>query len=367
MKIKCNRSELLTAVFGVSRAVSNKSVIPAIEGILFKATLDRVILTGYDLEIGITTTISAEVEKNGEIIINARLLHDIIRKLNDDVVTISANQNNSVSLTCGITKFDFMGLPASDFPELPYPNTDNSLTINGKDLKEMIEKTLFAVAQDNQKPVHTGVKFFLGINDITLVSVDGYRLATCHKKIINTDEREFVIPAKTLSEISRLIGESEEDVFLSTAKRYAVFSLKGYTVVTRLLEGDFLDYKKAIPDGYKTKVLINVTELYESVERTSLVITDRYRSPVRLRFDNSVAQIRCNTNIGSSYDEVRAEIEGNPVEIGFNNKYVLDALRNCREENVYLLIGDPVSPMKIVPEEGDDFLFLVLPVRIKSD
>lgn len=367
MKIRCKRTELISAVSGVSRAVSTKSAIPSIEGILFKAESDSVVLTGYDLEIGITTNIPATVDEMGEIVINARLLFDMIRKVSGEDVVIETDDRSHVSLSCGITKFDFSGIAAADFPELPSPDTETSLSLIGNDLKEMIERTLFAVAQDNQKPVHTGTKFFLETNKLTLVSVDGYRLAVCHKSIINTEEKSFVVPAKTLSEVSRLIGDSEDEVYVSMAKRYAVFTLKGYTIVTRLLEGDFLDYTRAIPEGYKTRVKIDVGELFDAVERTSLIITDRFRSPVRLKFENNTVIISCTTTLGSAYDELNASIEGNDVEIGFNNRYILDALRHCGASEVYLEISESTSPMKIVPLEGDEFLFLVLPVRIKSE
>ena len=367
MKIQCKRSELISAVSGVSRAVSSKSAIPSLEGILFKTEGEIVTLTGYDLEIGITTSVLAEVEQPGEVIINARLLFDMLRKLSDETVSIEADERYRVSLQCGITKFEFSGIAAADFPELPSPDTETALSISGIELKEMIERTLFAVAQDNQKPVHTGTKFFLDINMLTLVSVDGYRLAVCKKPIINTEERSFVVPAKTLSEVSRLIGDSEEEIYIGTAKRYAVFSLKGYTVITRLLEGDFLDFKRAIPEGCKTRVKISVGDLFDAVERASLIITDRFRSPVRLKFEDDTVIISCSTTLGSSYDEMLVENTGETVEIGFNNRYILDALRNCGAESVYLEINESTSPMKIVPIEGDEFLFLVLPVRIKAE
>ncbi len=367
MKIRCKRSDLISAVSGVSRAVSVKSAIPSIEGILFKTEDGKIILTGYDLEIGITTVVEATVESSGEIVINARLLFDMIRKVTGEDIVIETDERSHVFLSCGITKFDFSGIPASDFPDLPEPDTETALSMSGVEMKEMIERTLFAVAQDNQKPVHTGTKFFLGENKLTLVSVDGYRLAVCHKTILNTEEKTFVIPAKTLLEVSRLIGDSEEEIYLSTAKRYAVFSLKGYTIVTRLLEGDFLDYKRAIPEGHKTKVKIGVSDLFDAVERASLIITDRFRSPVRLKFENKSVTISCTTTLGSAYDQLDAEITGNEVEIGFNNRYILDALRHCGVGSVILEINEPTSPMKIVPVEGDDFLFLVLPVRIKSE
>ncbi|MEA4911191.1 MAG: DNA polymerase III subunit beta [Oscillospiraceae bacterium] len=368
MKIVCNRAELLAALSGVSKAVSGKSSIPAIEGILFKCSDDAVILTSYDLEIGIITSFVADVKEKGDIVLNARLLIDMVRKLDTETVCIETDGELKVQITGGITKFNFIGIPASDFPEMPMPEADNTLTVKAQVLREMIGKTIYAVSTSDQKPVHTGTKFIMSDDSLTMVSVDGYRLAVCTQKVDFTwSDRSFIIPAKTLSEVSKLIGDSEDDVNIGIARRYGVFQLGGYTVITRLLEGDFLDYKKAIPDGYKTRVRIDVQALYDAVERASLIISDRFRSPIKLLFDEGRAVITCATALGNSYDEIPCAIEGDAVEIGFNNRYVLDALRNCMCDEVFLEITGPVSPMKMVPAEGDDFLFLLLPVRIKTE
>ncbi len=368
MKIICNRAELLDSLSGVSKAVSGKSSIPAIEGILFKCTDDAVILTSYDLEIGIITSLVADIKEKGEIVLNARLLIDMVRKLDTETVTIETDGELKTQVTGGITKFNFIGIPASDFPEMPIPEADNTLTIKGSLLREMIGKTIYAVSTSDQKPVHTGTKFIMSDDTLTMVSVDGYRLAVCTQKVeFIWNARSFIIPAKTLSEVSKLIGDSEDDVNVGIARRYGVFQLGSYTVVTRLLEGDFLDYKKAVPEGYKTRVKIDVHEFYDAVERASLIISDRFKSPVKLLFDGERMAVTCVTALGNAYDEIPCVIEGDAVEIGFNNRYVLDALRNCMCDEVWLEITGPVSPMKMVPAEGDDFLFLLLPVRIKTE
>lgn len=368
MKIVCDRQELLEALSGVSRAVSSKSSIPAIEGILFKCTEDAVILTAYDLEIGIITAVNADIQSMGEIVLNARLLTDMVRKMDCDTVTIETNDNMKVSVRGGITKFNFIGIPSGDFPEMPAPDTDDALSIPSGELREMIGKTIYAVATDNQKPVHTGTKFIIENGELTMVSVDGYRLAVCTKKGLNdVSDRQFIVPGKTLSELSKLLSDSDDEVTIGTARRYAVFKLSSYTVVTRLLEGDFLDYKRAIPAGYKTRIKMDVRSLCDAVERASLIISDRFKSPVRLSFDGGVAVVTCTTTLGNSYDEIGCGMEGDPVEIGFNNRYILDAMRNSGCDEVYLEINGPTSPMKVLPTEGDRFLYLVLPVRIKNE
>ncbi|NLC78969.1 MAG: DNA polymerase III subunit beta [Ruminococcaceae bacterium] len=367
MKIVCNRQELLESLNGVSRAVSTKSSIPAIEGILLKCSNDTVILTAYDLEIGIVTSFVADVKEPGEIVLNSRLLIDMIRKMSSETVTIDADSELKAQITGGITKFSFVGIPASDFPEMPIPDAENTLTLKASVLKEMIGKTIFAVSTSDQKPVHTGTKFIMNNDSLTMVSVDGYRLAVCTQKVdFSNDNKSFIVPAKTLSEVTKLMGEGEEDVNIGIARRYGVFQLNNYTVITRLLEGDFLDYKKSIPEGFKTRVKIGVRELFDAVERASLIINDRFKSPIKFVFEDNRTVVTCATALGNAYDEIICDTEGDAVEMGFNNRYVLDALRNCGCDEVYLEIGGPISPLKMVPVQGNDFLFLLLPVRIKT-
>lgn len=367
MRIVCDRAEMLDALTGVSKAVSAKSSIPAIEGILFRCTNYVVTLTAYDLEIGITTSLQADISDPGELVIPARLLIEMVKKLDADTVTIETGDDLKVTIRGNATQFNIMGIPASDFPEMPAPEADDTLTLKGDMLRDMIGKTIYAVSTSDQKPVHTGTKFVIEDGSLTLVSVDGYRLAVCRHTGDFSARPGFVIPAKTLAEVSRLIGDSEEDVTIDTARRIAVFKFGAYTVVTRLLEGDFLDYAKSIPAGNKTRVRINVASLFDAVERASLIINDRFKSPIRMSFEDNNLTVTCATALGNAYDELPCEVEGEAVEIGFNNRYVLDALRYCGEEEVFLELSGPLSPMKVVPTEGDGFLFLVLPVRIKTD
>jgi DNA polymerase-3 subunit beta len=359
---------MLDILTGVSHAVSAKSSIPAIEGILFRCTNYLVTLTAYDLEIGITTTLPAEILDPGDIVINARLLVEMIKKLDADTVSIQADADLKVTVKGNLTQFNIMGIPAADFPEMPLPDTEDSLKIKGEELRTLIHKTIYAVSTSDQKPVHTGTKFIMDATGHTLVSVDGYRLAIARSKSAQCGgSASFVVPAKTLAEVSKLVRDDDEEVAIGTARRLAVFKFGSYTVVTRLLEGDFLDYAKSIPAGSKTTVRIHVDSFYDAVERASLIINDRFKSPVRMSFEAGLVTLTCATALGNAYDELPCEIQGEAVEIGFNNRYVLDALRHCGEEEIQLELNGPLSPMKVIPAEGDDFLFLVLPVRIKTD
>lgn len=367
MKITCNRNELLSALNGVSRAITSVSSYPILEGVLVDVNSGSLSLTGYNLEMSITTSINCENDENIKIVIKARLFLDMVRRLTGDTVVIEINDNLQIKLTCGTSKFNFTGMNPDDYPELPSTPTDPTMTINAGTLQDIIEYTHYAIAVNDQKPVHTGSKFIIEPGKLTVVSVDGYRLAICEREINSNEEKSFVIPGKALNEINHLIENADDIVSISTAKRYGVVSFGNYTVATRLLEGDFLDYKRAIPDRCISKVVINVADFSDCIERTSLIITDRFKSPIRIKINGNVANITCNTSLGNSYDEIMVEHEGDDVEIGFNNRYLLDALKNSGCEKVVFEISSPTSPMKIVPVDGNDFMYLVLPVRIKAE
>ena len=368
MKIICSRNELLTAITGVGRAVSSKSPVPAMEGILFQCEENSLKLTAYDLELGIITYTPADIYEPGDIVINARLLGEILRKSEGESVQIETEPNLMVKINSGATRYSFMGLPSSDFPELPVPDTDSTFSIAGQDVQELISKTIYAVSVSDQKPVHTGSKFIFEDGTLTVVSVDGHRLAVAKKSGLDyMEDKSFIIPAKTLQEVSRLIGDREENVRIGTARRYAVFNLVGYTVVTRLLEGDFLDYKKSIPVSYKTTAVVDTDALADSVERASLIISDRFKSPIKMNFEDGRLSISCSTSTSSVYDEIDCSLEGDPIDIGFNYRYILDALKNAGTPKVIMRLNQPTMPMTIVPVEGDDFLYLVLPVRLRSN
>ena len=231
----------------------------------------------------------------------------------------------------------------------------------------MIDQTLFAIATTDSKPVHTGSLFDIKKENITLVSVDGYRLALRKEPFIADQECSFIVPGKTLSEVSKLLKEEENEVCMVVSHKHIIFKIDGYHVVSRLLEGDFLDYNAAIPKTEKTTIEVSTRLLVEGIERTSLLISDRLRSPLKLNMSDEKIRISCNTTMGKAYDEVDCKLDGDGINMGFNNKYLLDALKASDCDMVKLLINGPVSPMRVVPLEGESFLFLVLPVRVKND
>lgn len=367
MKINCSKALLVEAVSNVSRAVSPKSPIPALEGILIKAANNSVTLTGYDLELGIVTSIEADVKEAGEVVIPAKLLLDIIRKIPSENILISTDEKQLAVIKGAAAEFTILGIPAEDYPELPAVDEESSLVMKQGTLKSMIDQTLFAIATTDSKPVHTGSLFDVKQENITIVSVDGYRLALRREPFICDQEISFIVPGKTLSEISKLVKEEDGEVAMIVSHKHIIFKIGGYLVVSRLLEGEFLDYNAAIPKAAKTTVSINTRQLMEGIERTSLLISDRLRSPIKLNIGDDKIKISCSTTIGKAYDEVDCQIDGEGVNMGFNNKYLLDALKASDCDMVKLEINGALSPMRVVPLKGESFLFLVLPVRVKND
>ena len=238
----------------------------------------------------------------------------------------------------------------------------------GNVLRDMIERTLYAVSQDEKKPAHTGELFEIELDKLTIVALDGYRLAIVERPITAVKDIRIIVPSKTMTEVSHLLAnDDEEDVHISANRRYVVFTTAGYTIMSRLIEGEFLNYRNVIPADSRTRVTIDTKEFIETIERASLIITERLKNPLRISFTEGKVVVRCQTNLGRVVDEFNAECEGDEVEIGFNNRYLLDALRNARTEKVQMEISGPLSPVKVLPVEGNDFLYLVLPVRFKND
>lgn len=368
MNIVCDKALLSSAIDGVSKAVTLRSSIPALEGILLKAEGFQLTLTGYDLEMGITTTIEANVRQAGEIVLSAKLLGDMVRRLPSGEINIYTNESGNATIKGGVAEFDILAMSASDYPDLPTPGADHTLTIKAGMLRGMIEKTLYAVSQDDKKPAHTGELFAIEEDKLTVVALDGYRLAIVERPVQAEKHIRIIIPAKTLTEVNKLLGDDEDDVRISANRRFVVFNSGNYTILSRLIEGEFLNYANVIPNGCKTRVVLETRDFIDTIERASLIITERLKNPLRILFDASgKVTVRCQTNLGKVVDEFSAQVEGDPVEIGFNNRYLLDALRNARCEKVVLELSGPLSPVKILPEEGEDFIYLVLPVRFKND
>ncbi len=366
MKFVCEKNMLLDAVSKVGRAVAGKSVHPSLEGILLKANNATLSLAGYDLELGITTRIEAEVEEPGNIVLSAKLFGDIVRRLPNEEVEITVDEKLNVYIKSGKSEFHILGISAAEYPELPTVDEGVGFALPQSTLGSMIRQTIFAVSQNDSRPVHKGILFEMEENTLRLVAVDGSRLALRCEKISNSEEMKFVIPGKTLLEVMKLLNDEDTPVTLAVGRRHVVMEINGYAVISRLLEGEFLSYKKAIPSDFSTVIRVKTRDLMDGVDRAALVINDYMKSPLVCSFDDGEIKLSCTTSMGSVNDSLTADVDGEAVEIGFNSRYVMDALRNTECDEIRIEIKGALSPMKILPVEGDSFLFMVLPVRLKK-
>ncbi len=368
MKFSCNTSELSDACQIVQRAASTKTALPAVEGILLSAENGKLTLTGYDLEMGIITTIPCVCLAEGRLVLNAHMFSETIRKLPGDIVTIESDVRQIATIESDNFKTSIIGMNADDYPELPSISGGYDVELDQRVLKDMVRKTIFSAAVKDSKIVHTGVKFEIEEGHIRLVAVDGVRLAIRNENIdYSGEELTFVVPAKTLNEVIKLLGDEDEKVSLSVGNRHITFSIGKYYIISRLLDGEFLNYKAAIPTAAKTVVKVNTGSFLDSIDRTSLIITDRIKSPIKCVFSNDSIVMSSTASIGASNDKIPAEITGDDITIGFNNKYMIDALRVCDTDEVKIMLNSPVAPILVVPTEGEDFIFLILPVRLKNE
>ena len=368
MKFSCEKALLQAAISTTSRAVSPKSSIPALEGILLEAGSD-LRLTGYNLETGIRTIVPADIREEGTLVLGARLFGEIVRKLPDDIVTFQS-ENYMVNIKCGMSEFNILGTDPEEFPELPTVEYQNSLILPQSRLKAMISQTLFAVSDNESRPIHTGSLFEVDSEGLTIVSVDGYRLALRHESIDKKEGAEtfsFVVPGAALSEVEKICSDVDEPASVTQGARHVMFKVGDTRLVSRRLEGEFLAYRQAIPRNNTIHVEGDTRALLSSIDRVSLIISDKLKSPLRCVFDSNLLKISTKTAIGDAYDECPLSGDGGGLEIGFNNKYLMDALKAAPADKVRLELTTGVSPCVILPTEGEEnFLYMVLPVRLKA-
>ena len=368
MKFSCEKVLLQSAIAVTSRAVAQKSSIPALEGLLLHVDTNLTV-SGYNMQTGIRTKVSADVVSGGDIVLNARLFGDIIRRMPDDVVTVSVDDRQTVHLSCGDADFDILGLSAADYPDLPEVEDEYAMSIQQKTLRAMIEEVAFAVSTNESRPVHTGALFEISDAGLTMVAVDGFRLAVRREKLENMEGGafSFVAPGSALSEVKGICADTEDLATVTLGRRHILFEVGDTELICRRLEGEFLDYKNAIPRKNPITLITDTKSLIESIDRVSVVISDKLKSPVRCLFECDKVTLTAKTGNGESRDVCRLSGDGGGLEIGFNNRYLMEALRYAPADTVKIELNTGVSPAVIVPVEGEEnFLYMVLPVRLKS-
>ena len=368
MKFSCEKAILQAAVNTASRAVSAKSSIPALEGLLLQADRELTV-SGYNMQTGIRTAVDAQITQSGSLVLSARLFGDIIRRLPDDVVVFSSDDKLNVKLTCGDASFDILAISAADYPDLPEVEDQYSFAIQQKTLRAMIAQTGFAVSTNEARPVHTGSLFEINDAGLTVVSVDGFRLALRREKLEKIDGGafSFVAPGSALNEVEKICEETDDLATVTLGNRHLLFEVGATQLICRRLEGDFLDYKSAIPRSNPITVIADTRSMISSIDRVSVVISDKQKSPVRCVFDSDRVYMSTKSANGEAKDVCRVAGDGGKLEIGFNTRYLADAFKYAPADTVRMELNTGISPCIITPVDGEEnFLYMVLPVRLKN-
>jgi DNA polymerase-3 subunit beta len=369
MKFSCEQQKLTKALNVVSKAVTSRTTIPILKGIMLEVTSDgKLTMSASDLDISIQNTIDIDVQEAGAVIVMAKLFGDIIRKLPSTEINIESDEDNNVTIKCQNSEFKIVGMSTDEFPSVNMVSeSSDSIRFNKSELKKMIDKTSFAASVDEARGVITGVLIEFDADQINMVAIDGYRMAITRKPMVNTTQKHVIISAKILNEIGRILGdidseEEEGNLYLSDKK--AVFRFDNIQAELRLIDGEFIKYNDILPKDSKIKVVINKSIFMESIERASLLSKTGKNNLIKMNFTDTMMTITSNSEEGNVKEEIIVNKEGDDLVIGFNAQYVIDVLKSIDDEEIKMLFNTGITPCLIQPVEGNEFEYLVLPVRI---
>ncbi len=372
MKFSCYKDTIIKAINSVVKGVASKTTMPILEGILIQTNDNEIKLTTYDLEIGIEYIMECDVKEQGNTVVNAIMFSEIIRKLPDTEIEISLNDKNLLEIECEGSHYKLATMNPEEFPELPKIEIENSIEIEQNVLKNMIRKTIFAVSTEESRPIFTGCLFETENNKLNIVAVDGFRLAL-RSVFLKTKTNDFnaVIPGKTLNEVNKILSDSFEPVKIGVAKNQALFEMDNCKIVTRIIDGEFLNYKNVIPSNWETRIKVNKNNLQDCFERISLIssssIEKEKKYPVKVNVDIGKVTISCTNQTGDAKEELFVSTEGKNLEAGFNPKYFLDSLKSIDDEEVYVEFGTSISPCLVKSVENNDYVYMILPIRLRED
>ncbi|MCI8273845.1 MAG: DNA polymerase III subunit beta [Clostridia bacterium] len=371
MKIVCYKDNILKALNSVVKGVASKTTMPILEGILIQTNDNEIKLTTYDLEIGIEYVMECEVKEQGSTVVNAIMFNEIMRKLPDTEIHISLNENNFLEIECEGSLYKLATMNPEEFPELPKIEIENSIELEQNILKTMIRKTIFAVSSEENRQIFTGCLFEVENNKLNVVAVDGFRLALRNVYLQNkVNDFKAVIPGRTLNEINKILLESFDTIKIGIAKNQALFEMEKCKIVTRTLDGEFLNYKSVIPTNWETRIKVNKNNLQNCFERISLIssssIEKEKKYPVKVSIDIGKVTISCTNQTGDAKEEIYVSTEGKNLEVGFNPKYFLDSLKVIEDEEVFVEFGTSISPCLVKSVENNDYVYMILPIRLKE-
>lgn len=370
MKFICSRDALNAVITDASRAVSARSSMAVLEGIYIKAEDGgRLTVTGNDLEIAIESVIEADVREAGEVVLNAKLLARIVAASGSPSVSVETDKNNLTLIKAGNAKIEIPGISADDFPDLPKVDEEYSVSLPAAVLKNMIETTAFAAAKTDNDPTRTGAQLKIMSHGLSMVALDGYRIAKRSVSLEGEFEpKEMIIPEKSLTELARIIGDSDGEIKVIAAPGHAMFIIDNCRMVTRLIEGAYTNYERIIPTSFELELECSTAMIADSVRRASLIIiNDVIKGPIKFTITDGNINVSCATAAGSVDDNIAVDTPPDTMlEIGFYNKYLQDVFSVVPDDEIVMRFNKSVNPLIITPKEGDDYMYMILPIRLRS-
>ena len=367
MKLVCSKSALLSGVQIVSKAVPNKTTMSILECILVDASRGVITLTANDMELGIETTIEGNIIEKGIIALDAKIFLEIVRKLPDNDITIETDNNYKTTITCEKAKFNIIGKSGDDFSYLPAVEKEESISISQFTLKEVVRQTIFSISDNDNNKLMTGELFDIKGNELKVVSLDGHRISIRKIELKNEySPRKVVVPGKTVNEISKILsGDADKDVNIFFTSKHIVFEFDNTVVVSRLIEGEYFRIEQMLSNDYETKFVVNKKEFLNCIDRATLLVKEGDKKPIIMNITDSNMELKINSIVGSMNEDIDIEKQGKDIMIGFNPKFLIDALRVIDDENVTLYMMNPKAPCFIKNDE-QSYIYLILPVNFTT-
>lgn len=368
MKIRVDQRKLSKHINIAQKGISNRTTLQILDGILLETVDNKLKIASTDLEISIETFLECEIYEEGSIIVNSRIFGDIVKKLPNEVIDLTV-KDNKINIICNNSEFNIAGTPGEEYPELPLVVEKNSISLPKDMFKEVIKQTVFATAQDDTRPSLTGVLAEISGKEISFVSLDGYRLAL--KKLQLDEETEIedkiIIPGRSLTELNKILDDTEDDFKLSLSTGNIIFDLGETIMYSKLLDGQFFNYRDIIRENHETSIVVKKELFQNSLERASLLAKEEKANLVKLTIEDGKVIIRSNSEIGDVYEEVLGNQEGEGLNIAFNSRYILEGIRNIESEEIVLNFIGSLNPCIINSVDDSNYIYLVLPVRLAQD
>lgn len=367
MKLVCSKINLLNGVQIVSKAVPNKTTMSILECILIDASGRNIKLIANDMELGIETVIEGEIVEKGQIALDAKILLDIVRKLPDNEITIETDKSFKTNITCEKAKFTIIGKSGEDFSYLPSIEKIDSIIVSQFTLKEVVRQTIFSISDNDNNKLMTGELFDINGDTLKVVSLDGHRISIRRIKLKdNYPARKVVVPGKTLNEISKILsGDADKDVYIFFTGKHIVFEFNKTTVVSRLIEGEYFKIDQMLSSDYETKVTVSKKELLECIDRATLLVKEGDKKPIIINITDGIMELKINSAVGSMNEEIDINKQGKDLMIGFNPKFMIDALRVIDDEQIDIYLVNPKAPCFIKDTAGN-YIYLILPVNFTT-